>query len=122
VKSLKTPEVIGLCVAFAIAMTVGAVGMSKTKSPVVLFVILFFFVLGIAVVMGLRYLTTVAKAKADLAAHKKYRELADEYRRLADMAITTQEHTDLKLGDVTVQMDFLRAELESMQRILKDVE
>jgi len=34
--------------------------------------------------------------------------LAAEYRRLADMALTTQEHTDLKLGDISAQLDHLQ--------------
>lgn len=51
-----------------------------------------------------------------------YRRLADEYRRLADLAITAQEHTDLKLGDVTAQLDYLREQNESLQKILREVE
>jgi uncharacterized protein HemX len=61
-------------------------------------------------------------AKAELTSGEKYRGLADEYRRLADLAITAQEHTDLKLGDVGVQLDYLREQMESMQKILKEVE
>ena len=38
------------------------------------------------------------------------------------MAITAQEHTDLKLSEVTVQMDQMRAQLDSVRRILTDVE
>lgn len=38
------------------------------------------------------------------------------------MAITTQEHTDLKLGDVSAQLDYLREQSESLQKILKEVE
>jgi uncharacterized protein HemX len=52
----------------------------------------------------------------------EYRSLSDEYRRLADMAVTSHEHTELKLGDMAVQMAQLRDQLESVQRILKDVE
>lgn len=32
---------------------------------------------------------------------------------LAEMAITAQEHTDLKLGEVSVQIDQMRAQLDS---------
>ncbi len=69
-----------------------------------------------------RYLTARAKARAELTGGKEYRGLSEEYRRLADMAVTSQEHTELKLGDLAVQMAQLRGQLESVQRILKDVE
>jgi ABC-type transport system involved in multi-copper enzyme maturation permease subunit len=122
VKSARTSEVVSLSVVFVVALVVGAVGISKTKSPVIMVFILFFFVLGIAIVAGARYLTTLTKSKADVAAHVKYRGLADEYRRLADMAITTQEQTDMKLSDIGVQMDFLREQLAAVQKILKEIE
>jgi hypothetical protein len=61
-------------------------------------------------------------ANAELTSGERYRGLADEYRRLSDLAITAQEHTDLKLGDVGVQLDYLREQMESMQKILKEVE
>jgi hypothetical protein len=48
--------------------------------------------------------------------------LADEYRRLSDLAITAQEHTDLTLADLGVQMDATREKLEQPQHILKEVE
>ena len=60
--------------------------------------------------------------KAELTSGERYRGLADGYRRLADLAITAQEHTDLKPGDVGVQLDYLREQMESMQKILKEVE
>jgi hypothetical protein len=40
----------------------------------------------------------------------------------ADLAISAQEHTDLKLGDVSAQLDYLREQNESLQQILKAVE
>jgi uncharacterized protein HemX len=61
-------------------------------------------------------------AKAELTSGEQYRGLAEEYRRLSDLAITAQEHTDLKLSDVGVQLDYLRGQMESMQKILKEVE
>jgi uncharacterized protein HemX len=62
-----------------------------------------------------------AKARAKLADGEQYRQLTDEYRRFADMAITAQEHTDLKLGDVSARIDYLRDQMESLQKILKEV-
>jgi hypothetical protein len=67
-------------------------------------------------------LTTRKRAQLELTGGEQYRKLAEEYRRLADMAITAQEHTDLKLGDVSAQLDYLREQNESLQKILKDVE
>jgi hypothetical protein len=63
-----------------------------------------------------------AKAKADVSGGDRYRELTNEYRRFADMAITAQEHTDLKLGDVSARIDYLREQIDSLQKILKEVE
>jgi hypothetical protein len=63
-----------------------------------------------------------ARARADAASGEQYRQLTDEYRRFADMAITAQEHADLKLGDVSARIDYLRDQMESLQKILKEVE
>jgi len=72
--------------------------------------------------VGGRYLIVRNQTKAELTSGQQYRQLADEYRRLADLAVTAQEHTDLKLGDVGVQLDYLREKIESLQKILEDVE
>ena len=77
---------------------------------------------GAGAVAWARAFGTRRSAKAELTSGERYRGLADEYRRLADLAITAQEHTDLKLGDVGVQLDYLREQMESMQKILEDVE
>jgi hypothetical protein len=69
-----------------------------------------------------RHLSASRGAKAELTSGKEYRGLADEFRRLSDMAITAQEHTDLRLTDISVRMDDLRDQLDQMQRILKEVE
>ena len=79
-------------------------------------------VIALGIVLGYRYLTTRNRAQIELTGGEQYRQLAEEYRRLADMAITAQEHTDLKLGDVSAQLDYLREQNESMQKILKEVE
>jgi p-aminobenzoyl-glutamate transporter AbgT len=68
------------------------------------------------------HLGTRKSSRAELTARKEYQALADEFRRLSDMAITAQEHTDLRLTDVSVQLNDLREKLEQMQRILSDVE
>jgi hypothetical protein len=38
------------------------------------------------------------------------------------MAITAQEHVDLRLTDLGVQVEALRDQMERMQHILKEVE
>jgi hypothetical protein len=69
-----------------------------------------------------RHLSGSRQAKAQLTAGQEYRALADEFRRLSDMAITAQEHVDLRLTDLSVQVDSLRDQLAQMQHILKEVE
>lgn len=85
-----------------------------------------FVALAVAIVISVwaatRHLSASRQARAELATSKEYRALADEYRRLSDMAITAQEHVDLRLTDLSVQIDSLRDQLEQMQRILKEVE
>jgi len=79
-------------------------------------------VVALGIVLGFRYLTTRKRAQIELTGTEQYRQLTDEYRRLADLAITAQEHTDLKLGDLSAQLDYLREQNESLQKILKEVE
>jgi biopolymer transport protein ExbB/TolQ len=75
-----------------------------------------------SVVVVTRYLSASRQARAQLTSGQDYRSLADEFRRLSDMAITAQEHVDLRLTDISVQVDSLRGQLDQMQRILKEVE
>jgi hypothetical protein len=83
----------------------------------------------LAILIGYRYLIMRKRAQLELAGGEQYRRLveedrrlAEEYRRLADLAITAQEHTDLKISDVSAQLDYLREQMESLQKILKEVE
>jgi TolA-binding protein len=75
-----------------------------------------------SVAFATRHLAASRQAKAQLSSGKEYRGLAEEYRRLSDMAITAHEHVDLRLTDLSVRMDELRDQIEQMQRILKEVE
>jgi hypothetical protein len=79
-------------------------------------------VLATGLVQWFRYLTANKRAAIEQGGGERYRQLADEYRRLADIAITSQEHTDLKLTAVSAQLDYLREQNASLQKILKDVE
>jgi len=62
-----------------------------------------------------RQLAVSRKTRAELTS-------SDEYRRLSEMAITTQEHTELKLGQINMQLTQLRDQLDQVQKVLKDVE
>ena len=85
-----------------------------------------FFALGAAIIFAswvtTRHLGASRQARAAIATNKDFQSLTDEYRRLSDMAITAQEHTDLRLTDISVRMDQLQAQLEQLQHILKEVE
>jgi phage shock protein A len=69
-----------------------------------------------------RYLGTGHQARAALTSDKQVRGLAEEYRRLSDLAITAQEHTDLRLTELSVRIDELGKQMEQLQHILKEVE
>jgi hypothetical protein len=62
------------------------------------------------------------KARAVLTGGSECRQLADEYRRLSELAVTVHEHTDLRLEEVKTQLGQLRAQLDSVQKFLKEVE
>ena len=62
------------------------------------------------------------RAGAEVTDGQEMRQLTMEYQRLADLAITAQEHTDLKLGDVSARLDHMREQIDSLQKILKEVE
>jgi len=76
----------------------------------------------IVVIVVTRYLSASRQARAQLTSGEEYRSLAEEFRRLSDMAVTAHEHVDLRLTDLSVQVDSLRDQLDQMQRILKEVE
>jgi hypothetical protein len=81
---------------------------------------------GIVVVVALllvtRQMSDARKAKTVVTTNKEYSQLAEEYRKLSEMAVIAQEHTDLKLADIVARIDGLRDQLDSVQRILKEVE
>ena len=111
-----------ICAAGVIAialLTVPSAGRDNSKGFVAIAIAA---VMALGLFLGFRYLTTRKQAQLELTGSEQYRRLAEEYRRLADMAITAQEHTDLKLGDVSAQLDYLREQNASLQKILKEVE
>jgi predicted aspartyl protease len=124
-KPRNATELAIMCVfgVVAIAVLVGGITVMAGKGggKGVVWLVLF-AALSVGAVAWARAFGARRDAKAELVSGEEYHRLADEYRRLADMAITAQEHTDLKLGDVSVQMDYLREQMESLQKILKEVE
>jgi hypothetical protein len=115
-KDKTTRETISICVAavLVVALITIPFEIQSNAHPVDTRGVLYLVLIGVAafgMALGYRYLTARKRAQLELAAGEHYRRLAEEYRRLADMAVTTQEHTDLKLGE-------LRAELESLQKTL----
>jgi len=111
-----------ICAAAVIAiglLVIPFAGQANNKSLVLIAVIA---VMALGLILGFRYLTARKRTQLELTGSEQYRRLAEEYRRLADLAITAQEHTDLKLGDVSAQLDYLREQNASLQKILKDVE
>ena len=69
-----------------------------------------------------RNLGSSRRAKAALSTDQLYRGLAEEYRRLGDLAVTTQVHTVMRLTELSVQMDELRSQMDRLQHILNEVE
>jgi len=71
--------------------------------------------IGYAIYQWGRHLSISNKTRAELTT-------SEEYRRLSEMAITAQEHTDLKLAEINMQLAQLRDQLDQVQKVLKDVE
>jgi hypothetical protein len=114
-----------LCVtALAVfGLSIVAYGKSAVHNTTGSFVaIVAFLTVGAVLVSGFRYLTARRQGHQQITAGEQYRALAEEYRRLSDLAITAQEHTDLKMVEISAQLDFLRTQNESLQKILRDVE
>jgi hypothetical protein len=125
VKPRNATELAIMCAGGVITIAVVVIGITvmagKGGGRGVVWLVLF-GALSVGIVAWARAFGDRRNARAELTNGEEYRRLADEYRRLADMAITAQEHTDLKLGDVSVRIDYLREQMESLQKILKEVE
>ena len=82
------------------------------------------FVIAVLVVGGL-IAYAIYQWGQQLAISKKTRAevtTSGEYRRLSQMAVTAQEHTDMKLAEINMQLAQLRDQLDQVQKVLKDVE
>jgi hypothetical protein len=82
------------------------------------------FVVVVLVVGGLIGYAMYQWGRQHAISNKTRAELttSEEYRRLSEMAITAQEHTDLKLAEINMQLAQLRDQLDQVQKVLKDVE
>lgn len=122
-KPRTTAELAILCVSGVMALALLIYGLhgsgANGKAIALLAVALS---VGTGAIAWFRHLTASKRTQVELAGGQQYRQLADEYRRLADLAITAQEHTDLKLAEVSAQLDFLREQNSSMHKILTEVE
>jgi uncharacterized protein HemX len=123
VKTRSVTETAILSASALIALIVVVVGAKNLhgQSAGIAFVTLSLLA-GIGMVLWFRQNSQASTANTELTGGEEYRRLAEECRRLAEMAVTAQEHTDLRLGEVSVQMDQMRAQLDSVQKILSDVE
>ncbi len=93
-----------------------------SAGDIMVLVVILAVVVVILASLATQHLGAARQARVELTAGREYRALADEFRRLSDMAITTQEHVDLRLTDLGVQVDALRERVEQLQRILSEVE
>ena len=82
------------------------------------------FVVVVLVVGGLIGYAIYQWGRQHAISNKTRAELttSEEYRRLSEMAITAQEHTDLKLAEINMQLAQLRDQLDQVQKVLRDVE
>ena len=82
------------------------------------------FVVVVLVVGGLIGYAMYQWGRQHAISNKTRAELttSEEYRRLSEMAVTAQEHTDLKLAEINMQLAQLRDQLDQIQKVLKDVE
>ena len=62
-----------------------------------------------------RHLSISKRTRAELTT-------TEEFRRLSEMAVTAQEHTELKLSEINMQLAQLRDQLDQVQKVLRDVE
>jgi hypothetical protein len=96
--------------------------MDFSANDVLTVVIVLAVTIMVSVWIAARQLSASRQARAQLTSGTQYRALADEFRRLSDMAITAQEHVDLRLTELSVQVDSLREQHQRLQHILKEVE
>ena len=120
-RSVTETGILSASAVIALIVVVAGVRNAQGKSAVIVLVALCLLA-GVGLFAWFRQGSRASTAKSELSSGEEYRRLAEECRRLAEMAVTAQEHTDLRLGEVAVQMDQMRAQLDSVRKILVDVE
>jgi beta-lactamase regulating signal transducer with metallopeptidase domain len=111
----------GICCATGVVLVAIVAGDDNHNSWMVVWMVVALMI-ALTGFAAFRYLTSRNRQRLELTGNEQYRQLTDEYRRLSDLAITAQEHTDLKLGEVSAQLDYLRSQVDSLQKILSEVE
>ncbi len=91
-------------------------------TAIVLVIFVFCVLTALVVVVVSWRLSARRKTQVAVTGGTEYQQLAEEYRRLSELAVTAQEHTDLRLEEVKTQLGQLRQQLDSVQKILSDVE
>ena len=86
-----------------------------SNNAIVIVVLVIGALIAYAIFQWGRQLAVSRKTRAELTTN-------EEYRRLSEIAVTAQEHTELKLGEINMQLAQLRDQLDQVQKVLKDVE
>ncbi|GAA2147816.1 hypothetical protein [Actinomadura napierensis] len=74
-----------------------------------------FVLLTTVITVGIRQYAGVRRARAEA-------DRDQDHRRLAETALLLQENTELQLREIAVQLADIGARVESLERILKEVE
>jgi hypothetical protein len=77
---------------------------------------------GLGMTLWTAYLIAAKRAKEQALGLERYQRLTEEYRRLADVAVAAQEHLDLKFGEFGVRLEHLSTQVDSLRRILDEVD
>jgi len=124
----SVPQLTIMCATALVALVVAITAFHAMPAVTVMWLAgaavagVFLMFAGTVVLADRGLLGPAGKTELGAGSPQDYHRLAEEYRRLSDLAITSQEHTDLKLSDVSAQLDHLRGQVDSLQRILRDVE
>ena len=86
-----------------------------SNNAIVIVVLVIGALIAYAIFQWGRQLAVSRKTRAELTTN-------EEYRRLSEMAVTAQEHTELKLAEINMQLAQLRDQLDQVQKVLRDVE
>jgi hypothetical protein len=89
------------------------------SSALVLLVLFVAGMVAMLIVAALALRAVIRRGRTPPVSAAQFQALAEEHRRMNDMALTASEHVDLRLADLSARVDELRSQV---QRILTDVE